>query len=306
MPVASASIFEDLREFSWRSIGFPVSGTRFSFRQDHAEHKWPDRDGAHIEATGRSPLQIEARIPLRNGIAPGHNETWTGPLYPTVFRTLLAALLDRTTGDLNHPELGVIACKCESADVSWDPGRRDGVDVDVRWIESTDSADSLIQTIAGKSPITTAIQFGADLDLQISQLPTIPQTPPTLPSFGDSMRSIQAIGDQAALASMRVSGVINNVLYRVQNVEDAATRLKSSQSWPVINSCERLKASINDLKRTLLVATKSIRFYITPGIVTLAQICVATNSKIADVLALNPQLAAKVTVDAQTLVRYYG
>lgn len=306
MPVIAASIFEQLREFSFRGIAFPAQTTRLSFRHSHVQHKWADRDGAHVEATGRDPIEIDVSIPMRNFIAPGPMEKWTGPLYPTVFRALLTALLDRTTGLLRHPELGGLKCKPVSCDVRWDPNKRDGVDIDARFVESTDNATTIDTAIASKSPIANAVQTGADLDNQIASIPSLPQTPPGTLSFADSMRSLQAITDQASLVSAKVQGTVNGVIYRLNVMENSAIAAKNAKYWPVITSCEALKSTLRDLQKSMLVATRSILFYVTPAVITLGQVSITTGAKIADLIALNPTLAASAAIPAQTLVRYYG
>lgn len=299
-------VYEQLREFSWRGISFPVGVTRFDFEHDQTEHRWADRDGASIEATGRGPLVISSHVPMRNNIAPGANETWTGPLYPVVFRSLLAALLDRTSGNLGHPELGTLTCKAKTVGCVWDPSKRDGVDLEIVWRQSTDSSDDLKDVIASPSPIAAAIQAGADLDAQVAEVPALPQPLPSDPSFEESMRSLQAISDQALLASRQVQGVIDRVTYRVQALSDSAVALKDAKLWPVINSSERIKAALYDLQRTMLVATKTISLYETPKDMTFAQLVVATGDKVADLLALNPKLAGRPFVKARTTIRYYA
>jgi len=302
----SASIFEELREFSWRGIGFPVSSTRFSFEHDQKDHAWADRDGVRIEPTGRGALLIHASIPLVNGIEPGPQETWQGPLYPTVFRSLVGALLDRSSGELQHPEFGKLTCCPKMADGEWVATLRDGVVLAATWRQTNAAEDELAQAIAAPSPITTAVQYGADLDAQLSASPALPQQPQFEPSFSDSMRSIQGAFDTVSLASAQVQGQIDHVVYRVNAIADAAVRAGDVQMWPVINSCERLKSAMADLRKTLLVANKKIAIFVTPTDLTLSQIAVTTKSKIADLLSLNPRLASLPVVTAQTAVRYYG
>jgi len=298
------SVFEQLLEFKWRHVSFPVSRFSTAIHQDHVQHKWPDRDGAHVEGTGRAPTQIRATALFRNGIAPGKAEKW-GVLYPTGFREFLVACADRTSGTLQHPELGNITCKVETCDVQWDSGRRDGVDVDVSWIESNDTTQDLAEALAQTSPIATTLQFAADLDEQIIQInPALKST--TEPSFLDSVRELQGVFDQATLLAKKTVGQIDRVLYRIDSLQSSILGIKDATTWPAIQSIERLRASLFGVKKTLLVATKDIRFYIARDNTTFSMLATTLQAKVQDLINLNPSLTNSVSIPRGTPVRYYG
>jgi hypothetical protein len=51
---------------------------------------------ADVEPTGRSPLEITAKVPFLNNIASAPSELWpSGNLYPNQFRLFFAACVDR-------------------------------------------------------------------------------------------------------------------------------------------------------------------------------------------------------------------
>ncbi len=154
-------LFAQLLEFSWKGIAFPVANVRFSLHHDIARHLYPDKDGGHMEPTGRAPLQISAQALFYNGIAPGKGETWgkAGTLYPAVYRKFMTACSDRTMGVLQHPEFGAIRCALESCETTLDSGRRDGVSVNASWIESVD-VDELDGGFSAPSPIASAVSWG--------------------------------------------------------------------------------------------------------------------------------------------------
>ena len=250
-------LFSQLREFKWRDVSFPSSSFEVTVQQDHAQHRYPGQDGANIEATGRAPLYFTAKIPFRNGIAPGKGESWgdisTETLYPFVYRKFLLACADRSTGSLQHPELGESRCKVESVRTLWDANRRDGVDVDVSWIESTE--DLLDATnIHAASPIATAEQAGADLDGQLASSLTVPVRPEFKPDFGDIMRGLKGISDQLSILEQRTVGKIDQVLYRVDALSDSVAKNKSSLDWPLIQSIERIRDSLLRLKEASIQA----------------------------------------------------
>lgn len=308
------SVFEALTMCSFRGVGFPLLSLRSGFRQDQAVHKWPDRDGAHVEATGRDPFTFHARAAFRNGVTPGRNESgeW-GPLhalYPDHFRGLfLPAVLDRTTGAFNHPELGAIQCKCVSVEFDHDPHKRDGVDVDMEFIESLDNPDQLQAIIAAPSPIGATSQFAADLDAQLSGTTFSSPPAPTgfvEPSFSDAMRSIQSATDQTSLLSRKLGGQVDHVFYRVQAIEDSVATSKDVTLWPLTNSAERMKAGLLALKASLAISQKTILTFVAQSTMTLSQVSVQTGNKVQDLIKLNPTLCAAPTIPRYTPVRCYS
>lgn len=301
------SVFELLLEMKWKGVSFPTSHLAIDLEHDLVEHKWPDRDGAHVEATGRSPLVFSATIPFRNGIAPGKTEKW-GILYPTGFRDFLTKAADRTVGDLQHPELGVIKCKLKSARVTYDPNKRDGADVDATWIESTETPEDLQKVLASSSPVGATLQFALDLDQQLLQLnPPLPTPPgPPEPSFGDAIRSIQGAFDQTSLLSRQIAGQIDHVAYRLSSLSDSVAAAKNVLFWPVTQSVEHMRASLNDLKSQLLVQNKQVSIYVVPAETTLANIAAFLGVRIDDIVKLNPLLVSSARVAARSTVRYYG
>jgi len=328
-------LFDQLGEFKWREISFPATTFRVTLRQDLAQHKFPDRDGAHIEATGRAPLEFSARIPFLNSIVPGKVETW-GVLYPTQFRLFLAACADRTTGLLRHPELGAIRCKVESCDTVWDANVRAGVYVDVSWIESTFDPDESNAIFESTSPVAESLLAATDLDASIEDIqPAPPELPEYSPSFADSMRSLQAVGDQISLLSRRVSGIQDQVSYRANAIVESIGRATTSLSaagvpqtvltsvtagrvtasatvagpaallWPLAMSGQRTLSAIDGLRKVLGTARKNIALYVVPKDSTLAGVASDVGASLSDLLKLNPTLVAGPVVTAKTIVRHY-
>ena len=125
-----------------------------SLAHDQVVHKWADRDGAHVEATGRQPLQFRAAIPFKNAVLPGPGETWGNLfLYPDTFRLFLTAFATRTSGILQHPELGPLRAKPHAAEFMWAANVRDGCDCTATWTESFDDTVTEFQDVlARKSP----------------------------------------------------------------------------------------------------------------------------------------------------------
>lgn len=303
-------LFAGLLEMSWRGIPFPYTRTRLSLRQDLAIHKFVDRDGAHIEGTGRAPLQFTARIPFINGLQRGRQETWDRPLYPKVWRQFFAACADKTTGLFIHPELGEFTCKCEAADTEWTADARGGVYVDVTFLETDDGIEELNLDLASPSPLANMQAAASDLDTNMANIdPAIIPQPfePTF-SFSDLANSIRAVTDLPTLLSKEFAGRIDNMIYECQSIEDSLDRAVNASplNWPFFQSCEQAKSACYDLKKTQVAKARPVSLYPVPKDSTLAQIASSINANIVDIMTLNPSYVQVPLVNAGTVIRYYS
>ena len=300
-------LFSQLLECKWRTTSFPITSFSTAFAHDQAQHKWPDRDGAHIEATGRQPLTHRATIPFRNAVARAQGETW-GILYPDGFRAFLSAFSDRTSGILQHPELGAITCKPGTYSAEWSANTRDGVNVSATWIESYDEDAQYDDTLARPSPIAAVYVEALDLDSQIAQYanPTATTNAQESLTFTQAIQKITGAFDQVSLVSRQAGGYIDHVIYRVQALQDSIYRARDNTAWPIINTCERLKASLFALKQQQLVLQKDVLLFIVPKDQTLAAVAGSLGVKVADLMRLNPTISGGPVVPRLTAVRYYA
>lgn len=309
MPDQIGDVLEQLLEFKWRDVSFPVTDVGTDLEHDLMQHKWPDRDGAHVEATGRAPLVHTATIPFLNNLSPGLAETWNvngQALYPTVFRAFLVAAATRSSGPLQHPELGIVTCKPHKFSFKWSSQRRDGVMCSASWIESDDTTGDFEDILARKSPVSEARVSSADLDAQIVQYAN-----PTITADGDSsgfldnILAITSAFDQATLLQAQYAGKIDHVLYRVNALEGRMLATADVTAWPLVNTAERLKSALNDMKSLLLTGDKGIGFFVVPKDFTLAALAAATGTAIYDLIKLNQALAAGPVVPQGTIIRRY-
>lgn len=305
------SVLEQLDPFKWRSVEFPTTSFHTSISHDLVEHKQWNVDGAQVEDTGVAPLKITASIPFLNGIVPGKRERW-GILYPDAFRAFLVAFADRRTGILQHPELGDITCKPHTAEVTWQADKRDGCIVEATWIQTRIPGDT--SGIAdGQSPIGTAEIEALNLDASAVDLAAILRAsgyePPVFEAtFEDMLNSISAIGDQFALQSQLYGGKLDQLKHNVGKVKDSAERAKSALTWPVVQSCNRIQANVDNIKKSIqALAGYNVAVYTVPKTTTLAGVLASlpTSNTIADLMKLNPGIVGQFAVQAGTDIRYY-
>lgn len=301
-------LFESLLAFTWRTVSFPVVHFETELRQDLVIHKFADRDSAHIEGCGRHPIQITAYIPELNGLARGQNETWYAPLYPDGWRALFAAFADRSSGPLQHPELGLITCKPSSLRTKWEANVRSGVYAEAVWIESDDTTTDLQSALSTPSPAAQVSASAADIDLQLSQIdPSVvpkPYVPPV--SFTDLANAVRGAVDQTTLLQKQYAGQLDNLIYEANALKASLDASSNALNWPLYQSIEALKASCYDLAQQLLTQNRTIGLYLLPKDATFAQIATMVSAPITDIIILNAQYMQFPVVSAGTMIRYYS
>lgn len=302
-------VFGSLLGASFRGVPFPVVSCSFGFQHDHAQHLWPDRDGGHVEATGRRPATYTFRIPFRNGTVAGPFEAWKGQtLYPDVWRQFTTACADRTTGPLVHPELNLVHVKVASFSAGWEAKGRDGVDVDVTFVESEDDEDALANLLASASPAAGAVATAQNVDTLLGQMSPPWEYPAYEPTLGDLAKSIQAALDAPGMLARQVGGQIDKLSSTVERIAEGVGRLNDTTLWPITHALERMRASVNDLRNLGRAQSRPIKTMRTTRPTTLAALArqIQPTQKIAELVALNRVLAESPIVPAGSRVSYYG
>jgi hypothetical protein len=323
-PKPEPTLFEQLLPCTWRGIHFPTSTIKVSLSQDITEHKYWGKDGADVESTGRAPLEIEAVLPLYNGIVPGKGEKW-GVLYPTTFRDLLNAFSDKSKGVLQHPELGEITCKPISFEFALDAQRRDGVEVSVKWVETFDDDANAFDTTAQPSPIQVADLAALDLDSSRADLQLlVPDAALPEEDFVSLMNKVTGFVDSVTTFAQIVGNKPNQVLYRLEQLQNSVERARNALTWPIIDTIERAKGALHDIKEAAstthtVVGTgpvtgsggpspgRKVARYLTPTAMTASSIQAAlpNTNTLDELMQLNPVLVSRTEIGVGIVIRYY-
>lgn len=203
----------------WRGIEFHCGPWSMEGDHDIAEHKFPDRPAGLMEHTGRNPMRFSFTAYFRNGIS--GSGTSSLPEYPDNWRQFIAACSDGTTGDLVHPELGPIKVKCKSHKTTCEPGKRDGVDVEVSFVESPAAEAELDALLKQPSPMGTAIASARDLDDATGDIDPIPEYPESIsPSLLESMKQLQGAFQQFKLGIGNLTGTLDAYLGGMLELRD--------------------------------------------------------------------------------------
>ncbi len=321
-----SELFDNLLPFYWRGVEVPVREFRMTVAHDLVMHKPWGVDGARVEATGLEPTRFQLTIPFFNHLAPGVNEGWiSGDLYPTVYREFLSAFNDRSTGHLQHPEFGLIACKPEGLETTWIGTARNGVEVTATFVETLDdSVQHKVQN--GYVELDAA---AVDFDTKFNDLKKlVPELPEYEATFADLARAIQGFGDQIGLLQYRTAGQVKSVLYRLDNIERAFTysdkprfgepldppwapkprrRHENVLLWPAKREVEIMRSAAYEVQRRAEIQARQVLYYTTKDDTTLAALLPQLpGAQLADLIILNRHLMATPYIPAETQIRYYA
>lgn len=323
-------VLKTLRFCKWREISFHAVSVDCELAHDLVEHKYPDRDGAHVENTGRAPLRISAKVVFVNSLFPT-NQDWgysTLDMFPGQWDVFRAAMADKRSGTLVHPDLGPLQCKAASIKWTIDGSFRGGVMADCEWVEtneeSTKDFTNFIKenlpdpfsTIENSSSAFTAALAAARAQQlgQLSQFnpdaPSYPVTPPKGPVYNQSVydlvRNMRGVSDQVSLLSRRIANFPDTIKYQVNALKTSVNTGASSLRWPVEKAAQETINAANDIKKTLGAVQRSTKVILTSAPSTLAALASQLKSSVTDLVTLNPALASEPVVRAFYPVRYYA
>jgi prophage DNA circulation protein len=283
-----------LSEASWRGITFYHGQMSFGFEQQHVQHLYPDRDAGFIESTGRNPATYTFAVLFRNGIA-----GWKDTPYPTVWRKFVAACADRTRGVLVHPEFGDLNVKCKTCRTTWDPARRDGVDVEVEFVEASDEENELA-TALGKIG-TVALSTARSIDDALGNVSPVPELPDTLkPSLLDSLKKLKGSLDQFKQGIGNIGAQIDSVLGGISDLTDTISALDDPKNYPLIDALQRLFGDVVDLASTSTRKGKPVTLAQSSQTADVSTVAAFFGMSVEDFLRLNPSLASRTSVAAGT------
>lgn len=318
-----AGEFETLLPFTWRGLHLPLSRIGLSLAHDLVEHKYWGVNGARVEATGVAPIRISATIPIGNSIYPGKNEKWqAGSLYPDALRKFIIEFAKKTTGYVQHPEFGEIACKPERMEFELAGEKQDCTEIRASWVETLD--DELEHKLLLSDPVIDLDQAAADLNASGVDLKKLA---PELPEFEESIeslgRKLTALVDTVSILSYRAAGLVNRILYQAHRLEVSIKRAASGElfqitplrpfnsivqqhalTWPAIQSLQRIKAGAYAIRKTIL-SPNGIGLYTVPAQTTFAGLVGALPGvPVGTLLKLNPSLVRGPVVPKGAIVRY--
>lgn len=213
-------VFGAMLQASFRGVVFECQRAEIEINHATVVHTYPDRDGGRVENLGREPVPYRFKIPFLRGVDP--------VMYPQRWREFCAAFSDGSTGDLVHPELGVVRVKPTKSLHPWVPETRDGVVVDATFIESNEDGEAFARSLAQKAPYLVVEAAFVKAKTALLKLPQ-PPAPGLFDQLEKAKNALGAVAGTVNRARLAVDGVFG----RVQGVVVAADAIMTSveKTW---------------------------------------------------------------------------
>jgi prophage DNA circulation protein len=300
LPANDLDVLRLYSNAKFRNVEFAIAEMRVSFSQEQVEHGYPGKDVELIEGTGRKSRVFSFRIPFRRGLG-GQDPAIH---FPTRWREFTEAMADGSTGVLKHPEFGDVNVKPTSWNTNWNPGVRDGVDVEAEFKETLKAADEEALIFQNKSPSADASAAARDYEAAIEDSGFEPEEPEELqPDLLSSLAQIDGLITQASLGFQNVAGQIDAYLGAIDTlIQDLQVEDNPRLQEP-IDALVRLFTSVQKMAESA-VGTKG-REVTQKEVTNGGPISIVAGSfgmGAQDFCRLNPNLAASTSVDSGTLV----
>lgn len=293
-------VLQFYKDAKFRGVAFPYTEMRVSLSQDNVEHKYPYRDAGLIEGVGRASNIFTFKAPFRNGTT-GHSD-----LFPTVWRSLLTACADKSTGELVHPEMGTVNVKCKSCTTSFDAMRRDGVDVDLEFVETLTKSDEDAILFGSSSPAAATMAAAVDFDKAISDTGFTQVYPESLkPDLLSAMKALNGLVSQIGLGLANIGAAIDGMLGDL----DGMISLLESENNPAlagaIAAATAAFAATIALAQTITGGGRDVSMAVVVRDSNLSAAAGVLGQKVDDFLKLNPALGTQTRIPAGTQVLIY-
>jgi hypothetical protein len=283
-----------LPPFEWRGQIYPVTEREFEFRQENAPSSIQYRDGQFFESTGALSPTFRYTIPMRQDIAIGAYKN----LFTEALPILFAAMRDRTVGLLVDPIRGPFKCRPQVYGENLNLAMRDGIDVRVEMVHSPD----LVDEEEFHKPISAeglASDAGA-LDEEIARVDW-QQEPSPEPSV-DILDAISGVGAQIDANVGRVNSALHAYAFKLEKIEDAATRLENPDGWQIIRAARRNRAAALKLAQRTRDPQKRVVAVLQRYNKQISSVAAEAGMTVQELIRLNPALAALGNVPAGTVV----
>lgn len=296
----ATDILVQLQRASWRGIEFPVMSRDYGFQQEQSETKFIFIDKALISSLGLKNPTWRYTIPFREDIAKG---PWRN-LFVSVYPKFLKACEDRTRAELIDPIHGFKPAKCVSLREVLSPQRRDGIDVEVEFIEAPpekpETAVRVPKTLQG------AVGMAGQLDKALKKVNKQFQKPPPEPK-NSPLDALTSVTDQVAVGIGKVTATFQDAAFRVEKSVASLERLKSASVAPTILAAKRLEFAILDLEaKNDPTGTKPLGRLTTTVDYSVAALAMKLGMSVQDLVRLNPFLARLRVAKAGTELRVFA
>jgi len=309
----STDALKKLGPLSWRGIQVPIVSRKVDFSQSVARQKFSYRDNSFIESLGAENFSFGYTIPFREDITRG---PYDANLFSVTLPAFIAACRDSSAGELHDPVLGNFRCKCVSFSSSLDTNKRDGVDVEVGFVYAPriNEVEKLPSQVASTSAIFAQV---TDLDGNIDKGDWEQESVESLTGelvrtgvfeppepFADLFGQIDGFGRQIERFGNKIDAKLNNVLFKLEKMEETISVLEDPTNWPILKSSRRIRANIESTKERIANPGKAVFRMLTKTYQSVGNLASALGMPVDQLLRLNPALSKNPLVPPETTVNY--
>jgi prophage DNA circulation protein len=284
--------FDGLPPVPCRSVGL-------DFEHSLPVRSYPYVDGDGHDNTGRRSATMPVQLLFLNTL------TLEQPgiiLFPSVFNQWLERLLDGRAGNLEHPIFGNRRARVARGSVPLVAEVRDGVIVDVTFVETLDEPE---QQIAFSGP-ETSVAASALAAQEACDAAGIAYPDGT----SDEPDILTAARAAIASAESRITGAegkIARVQGKVMRMVDDAERLNNHAMYAAYDNLVSLWASLNDLKKRLPGRIqRAVGEAVTQTGASIDGLARKHGNDVEDMMGLNPQLLGEPVIQRGTRYKYYA
>lgn len=242
-----------LQEASYEGFEFPVSEFEVDEGHDAVERSAYGRAGADIEPTGLRPKRGSFKIPLINDIDP--------EFFPNRYTELVRTFELTPIGRLTHPTKGTFQAHISSWKESASAEVRNGLFLEVQWVEHNASATEIISftnAVPQDTP-TSAEQRAEDADAAMTATGSTSYTP-TAPVVTDALDYLESATRTVSEINASIRGVLD-----VIDGNLALSDFAPASANAAILALGALKSSILGLQSRYLPDQSRTRIYTVPA-----------------------------------------
>lgn len=294
----SLDVKSTLIAFSFRGIQVPCISTRYGFSQEAASQKYLFKDEGLIQSLGRTNQTFSYELLFDQAVAiPGYED-----LFVSTLAEFIDACKDSSAGVLEDPIHGALPAKCASLSYVNDSIQRSGIVVSAEFIhapaDTTSTNPTEIITPLGVSSAAGAFDnLAAKVDWQQE-----PSPEPTV----DILDALTILPNAIDMNINKVAAGMERIRAKMDKVQRSLERVGDVKNWAVWRASQNLKAAAIQTQRNLGADGKLVRQYITKQETTFTGLTKILKNSTQDLLRLNPRLARRTTILANTVVRYFG
>lgn len=280
----------------WRGKKYPLTSRRMSFRHETVEHLIQYRTGDFPEPVAPHGYLFTYTIPMRDGVKKGGY----GKLFTDRLLELITDMRDKRRGPLVDPVYGKIEAVPISYSDESDVLKRDGVDISIELLESSNLEDDFITVFqGGVLSIGEVLRGSEQLDVEAA-LVKWGQEPSPEPNT-DILSAINGAGALGLAQVGRVGAKMHDLAYRLEKIEETAGKIEDPAGWRLLDGARRLRlAAVKLGERVSENPFVKIKRNVYEIDRTLSEVASELGNTVFDLIKLNPVLSRSPRVKAGT------